>query len=677
MAAGVLRQIHLDFHTSEAIDAVAERFDADEFGDTMAAAHVNSVNVFGKCGHGYSYYPTAVGTMHPGLRRDLLGEQIGALHARGIKAQAYVSVDWDDLAARQHPEWLAIDRCGRELAKPPFWGGSLGEGKPVWSVLDLASGYADYVLAQVNEICRLYRPDGFWLDIVSIMPNYAPAGLVRMLAAGVDAEDLLAVETYYRKVRLDFIRSVEETVHDYVPDATIVHNHTTDAWLGETIPWQNQVDVESLPTDGTWGYLHYPVYARYARTFGRPIVGMTGRFHRSWGDFGGLKTADQLNFEVATILSAGGSPSIGDQLDPSGRLDPAVYRTVGVALARAEALEPWLAGFRPLVEAAVLTRWNHVTADSGRIVRAPSPGAYGAAQMLLEQSVQFDLVDETNLEPGRYRLIVVPDDADPSPALVARLDACRAAGAGILSAGSALLGALAGGPAAVVGPAPTVPSYLRLGALADAIAEADAQYPYVAYGEATVLAPAPGAEVVGELVAARFTRTWRQAISHAQAPASDEVVGPLACLVDGWAHIAAPVFGDYQRQSYWICSSVVAALLDRLLPDRLLRHDGPPFVEATVHAGPSRGGTGSVAVHLTAYQPRRSANATPHLDRAHPLGGFAVHVTVPGRATAVYLAPAREPLDFTQDEATGVVRFAPERFDPQTVVAVEYAEGGD
>lgn len=675
MGVPALRQIHLDFHTSEAIEVVADQFDAADFAATMAGAHVNSVNVFAKCGHGYSYYPTQVGTPHPGLGRDLLGEQIEALRSRGIKAPAYVSVNWDDLAARRHPEWLVIDREGRELTRPPFWAGGNGEGRPAWSVLDLNSDYADYVIAQIEEVCRLYKPDGFWLDIVSVMPNYGLAGLDRMVAAGVDPQTPSAVEAFYRRVRLDFIRRAGELVHAHVPEATIVYNHTTDAWLGETIGWQNQIDVESLPTDGAWGYMHYPVVARYARTFGRPIVGMTGRFHRSWGDFGGLKTVDQLDFEVATILSAGGSPSIGDQLDPSGRLDPAVYRTVGKALAKAEALEPWLDGFTPMVEAAVLVQWLHVTADPGRMLKAPSPGTQGAAQMLLEQSVQFDLVDEVNLEPGRYGLIVVPDDADPGPALLAKLDACRAAGARLLSAGRALLGHLEEGPAHVVGPVPTVPSYLRLKSLVDAVPEADADYPYVVYGQATALEPTAGAQSFGEVVTARFNRSWRRAISHAQAPASDHSAGPLACLTPGWGHVAAPVFSDYAAQSYWIYSAVTASLLDRLLPDRLVRHGGPPFVEATVHQGPVDGPTSCLALHVTAYQPRRSISPVPRLDKAHPLAGFTIDVTVPGRATAVYLAPSRTALEFEQDQGTGIVHINPQRIDPQTVIAIDYAPG--
>ena len=50
------RQIHLDFHTSEAIEGVCSEFDAEEFAQTLADAHVNSITLF-SCGHhGNLYY---------------------------------------------------------------------------------------------------------------------------------------------------------------------------------------------------------------------------------------------------------------------------------------------------------------------------------------------------------------------------------------------------------------------------------------------------------------------------------------------------------------------------------------------------------------------------------------------------------------------------------------------
>ncbi|MDR2378546.1 MAG: alpha-L-fucosidase [Bifidobacteriaceae bacterium] len=666
-----MRQVHLDFHNSSWIESVADQFDAEQFGDTMAGAHVTSVNVFAKCLHGFSYYPTEVGQPHPGLKRDLLGEQIAALRRRGIKAPVYLSVLWDDWAAQTHPEWVAVDRDGRLLARPPYSNASAIDHALGWSVLDLASGYADHVVDQVEEICSLYEVDGFWFDIVSVIPNHSPAGMARMRSAGVDVGDQQAVLDFYLAVRDNFIGRIERLVHRHAPAATLVYNHTTDAWLARTLAAQNQIDVESLPTDGAWGYLHYPVVSRYARTFGAPVVGMTGRFHRSWSDFGGLKTPDQLAYEVATVLAAGGSPSIGDHLDPSGRLDPAVYAVIGEVYGRAEALEPWLAGARPLTEAAVVAQWDAAAADAGRLTTALIPGVHGAAEMLIEQAVQFDVVDAARLTPGRYDLIVVPDDAELGPGDAAAIELCRRAGAALLTAGARPAAGLGDPPIVQARPIATRPGFFRPGELAAEGSRLAADFAYAAYGQAYAITPAPGAETLGTVVEARFNRTWARFTSHGHSPVGDKAAGPLVAVLGDWAHLATPAFSDYHREGYWPGSAVVRALIDRLAPRRLVRHDGPAWVEAALQAAPAASAT---VLHLTAYQPRRAAHQTPRLDDAHPLAGFAIRVRTDRPVKRVVTVPDRGAVPHST-LADGTVELRPLTVAPLTVIALEHGDG--
>ena len=79
------RQIHLDFHTSEHIPDIGERFSKEQWQEALQAGHVNGINIFAKGHHGWSYYPTEVGQMHPHLDFDLLGAQIEACHEIGVE----------------------------------------------------------------------------------------------------------------------------------------------------------------------------------------------------------------------------------------------------------------------------------------------------------------------------------------------------------------------------------------------------------------------------------------------------------------------------------------------------------------------------------------------------------------------------------------------------------------
>jgi len=100
---------------------VGANFNADAFGDTLADAGVDYATVFAKCNLGFAYYPTEVGTVHPGLQRELLGPMLDALHARGIRAAAYLNTGLDHEAANNHRDWLRMNALG-QVAKNDVMG---------------------------------------------------------------------------------------------------------------------------------------------------------------------------------------------------------------------------------------------------------------------------------------------------------------------------------------------------------------------------------------------------------------------------------------------------------------------------------------------------------------------------------------------------------------------------
>ena len=84
-----------------------------------------------------------------------------------------------------------------------------GSGQWGWTTMDLSSGYGDYFLAQIEEICDRYgsEVDGFWLDICFPQPNYSPWGQEQMRRAGIDIDDDAAVWRYARQQDLKFFAS--------------------------------------------------------------------------------------------------------------------------------------------------------------------------------------------------------------------------------------------------------------------------------------------------------------------------------------------------------------------------------------------------------------------------------------------------------------------------------------
>src|SRR5690606_10985142 len=185
---------------------------------------------------------------------------------------------------------------------------------------------------------------------------------------------------------------------------------------------------ESLPTGG-WGYDHFPSSARYAATLGFDFVAHTGKFHTSWGEFGGFKHPDALEFEAAQMVALGSKCLVGDQLHPDGRINPDTYASIAPAYRRIEKLEPYLEGARQVSDIAILA------AEYFHPVGARNSEAdVGAAQMLLELKLPFDVFDPSATFEN-YRLIVLPDDIPVEPALAARLDRFTGQGGKLLLTG--------------------------------------------------------------------------------------------------------------------------------------------------------------------------------------------------------------------------------------------------
>jgi len=161
------RQIHLDFHTSGLIEGVGARFSRIQFQEALTLGRVQLVNVFAKCHHGYSYYPTKVGRPHPHLACDLLGGQIEACHEIGVRAPIYYTMGWSALDAEEHPGWCMRREDGSVLATQ--WDPTAGPEDPKpgysWQFLCPSGEYHELMMAQTEELCRTYPVDGFWYDI--------------------------------------------------------------------------------------------------------------------------------------------------------------------------------------------------------------------------------------------------------------------------------------------------------------------------------------------------------------------------------------------------------------------------------------------------------------------------------------------------------------------------------
>jgi hypothetical protein len=590
-------KVHLDFHNTAHVGGVGTGFDAADFTAALQRARLDAIVVFAKDMHGWCYYPARrADAVHPGLERDLLGEQVAACRAAGVRVHAYYCVTWDHRMAEQHPDWLVVRR-DRTTYLPRF------DQTPGWTALCLRNpAFVQTSLDDAEDVLIRYPIDGIWFDMPFPIDGecFCHLCLSALRDQGLDPLDVGVQRADKQALWVDWQRRCAELVQRVRPGCEIDQNNNTRLGLQERVGYLSNVDIEALPTGG-WGYHYYPVVARYARTFGVPTTGMTARFARSWADVGGLKQTAQLRTEVAQIVAQGAQVCIGDQPPPSGRLDPAVYATIGDAYAWVRRSAPWLDGGGPLVEAALVAS-GELLADPGRTADtlggestvAWSTALVGAADLLQRHRVQFDVV-----EPGpalaRYRLLVVPARTEVDDHLAGLLREHLAAGGAAIVLGDSWRGDWAPGVRDVGSTQWSVPYLLPTPAAAGRLDD----FPYALYGGCrSVEVDATGTEVFATLGEPLFERSPEHFTSHGYTPLGRRTDRPVAWRTGRLGGLAFDAGTAFLEHGYWAQTALFSLVLDAVLPDRLLRCTAGDLLDLALTRLPA-GRDHHTVVHVT------------------------------------------------------------------------------
>ena len=549
-----LRQVHLDFHTSGALKNIGRDFSRENFQQALKLGHVNSITVFSKCHHGYSYHPTKVNEMHPGLDFDLLGAQLEACREIGVNAPVYISAGLDEKEAVRHPEWLIRNADESTTWVPDF------VTKPGYHQLCQNTGYLDLLIAQIEEVMERYNPCGVFLDITGVHPCYCASCRKEMEENGKDITNIQDVMEQAEKVYRRYTQRVEQAVRKYSSTATIFHNagHVTrgrrDLALVNT-----HLELESLPTGG-WGYDHFPLSAAYARTLGLDFMGMTGKFHQSWGEFGGYKHPNALRYEAALSIANGAACSVGDQLHPLGEMNRSTYALIGKAFAEVEEKEPWIVGAKNIADIAVLST---EAVERGAKGRDGYPADVGANRILKEGHYLYNFVDQEE-DFGKYKVVVLPDVIKVDEGLAEKLKAYLEQGGKILATGCSGVWkdkdafALDFG-AEYEGENPFKPSYME-----PKIPMTNGKGPYVMYGQGYRI-KAAGGEAIAESQDSYFNRSIHAFCSHRHTPNDPETGREAAVIHGNTAYIGWEVFTDYANMGSLHLKELAAYALDVLL----------------------------------------------------------------------------------------------------------------
>ena len=541
------RQVHLDFHTNGTLP-VGKNFSKEQFQKALKIGHVDSITVFSKCHHGWSYHPTEVNEIHPELDFDLLGAQLEACKEIGVNAPVYISAGFDEKEYVKRPEW-------RYQPSPHKQEQINYENEVHFHLLCFNTDYLGFLCRQIEEVMVKYNPCGIFLDIISPRVCYCEKCVSDMKSLGLDIENEKDRNDFAQIVFNKYLKETNNAVRKYSDTATIFHNsgHVPKGDY-RYIDSNTHLELESLPTGG-WGYDHFPLSAAYSRSLkNTEFLGMTGKFHHSWGEFGGFKHPNALIYETSLSIANGAGCSIGDQMHPLGEMNMATYGLIGKAYSLVEEKEPWLTDAVNIADIAVLSA-ESVTG------KANEKADFGANRTLLENNCLYNFIDST-MDFSNYKMLILPDVIVLSDEMTEKIKAYVEKGGKVIASGQSLVkdgkfildtGAKYKGENEF-NPTYLIPAYDTVNGTTEYVMRCN-----------SFMLEAEDCEVLAYMQNPYFNRTREHFCSHAHAPNNPEESYPAVVLKENVAYIGWDIFTAYAKHGHICFKELFNFVLNKMM----------------------------------------------------------------------------------------------------------------
>jgi len=630
------RCVHLDFHTSELVPGIGSRFNREEFKQSLIKAGIDSITLFAKCHHGCFYYEDTKFFKHPYLERSLLDEQVAVCKELGISYKIYLSAGYDEYYANRNHDFANL---WKPEHKPDF-----GTN---YAVLCFNTPYMDRLVEQTQEVVKKYMPDGVFYDIATTRICYCPYCLADRKKKGLDSNKKSDVWKHAQDVYKTYLERIDKAVKEIKPDCMVFHNSGSFSMDGnDQTPYCDQLEVESLPTGG-WGYDYFPLMMSYVRRKGKNCIGMTGKFHRTWGEFGGYKYKEALMYEAAQCMAFDAGLCVGDQLHATGKMDLYTYEMIGEANAYIAEREQWRGG-TPIVEMALLSLENN---DARK----------GAGRILFEEKYLFDMIGEDEIS-SQYKVIVVCDNQPLSEKACKALQEYAKNGGKMIVVGESINTEFAKAldfGCTYIGEDTQKPAYFKT---KYALKVADG-VPLVMKENAYNIEVKENGEILAEKISPYRNRTTFEFCSHCYFPCDYEKVSPSITEGENGIYIAGDIFTNYAVDGSLTAKQIVFPLIDKLLGERTVRTSLPSSGKCIVYKK-----NGNILCHLLYANTMKRGDGIEVIEDIVTLSSVKTTIKCDKKPEIVVERPTGKPLSFTYEN--GVVSFEVNNFHCYDIVEI-------
>lgn len=636
---GMYRLLHLDSHFGR-FKEIYKDFDAEATAQRYADMGFQMVSYMAM--DGPSYYPTKIGQMHKGIKRDFVGEFTRALKKHDIKCIVYLGfgIGYD---AERHEE----------------------------------SG-----IPQLIELIDLYDVDGFFLDGPSQRFLKTPALNEKCKSlfekevgvefpTGDDHPEAFRFRRWANQHLDAFHEKTSSAVLERKPDALLIYNGSWMIRYPVTPPESVKLiqwDVATPATEGIYA-CSYSFEGRYLATLESHSFSMHNVRGRDWIEYS-LREPEAFMHESALLLACCGKSYISDNPYPSGNPDPALSEIYDAVNKRTKQLEPYLKGASPVKDVAILHSADSIWSKAPFCPVTgwmPSPAYHpvaGAHKAFVEGHVQILIPNSEILVKtiNDYSAVVLADQRILNP------EECESIRSFVENGGTLIA-------TCETGTRDTDNKKLDNFALADVLGvdyketvQMSISYLRMADRDEEFKIPATDIPVVGSYV--RVATTTAKTIIDLVGPYEGTATGypPPAVETEGSGisinsygkgiavYCSSRIFDAYYKEDIPLLRKLALWMFDQAYPAdkrKITVNPAPINVEVFLNAL-----GGDLLVHLINYSADKREGHVPQVQDFWPVSGIKVQVQSSQKPDRVSLVPENREVQFTFQD--GFVSFEAE-----------------
>ncbi|MFA6816620.1 MAG: alpha-amylase family protein, partial [Lentisphaeria bacterium] len=580
--------LFFDNHTQVETPDVGKNFQVKAFVAQLKRCGIDYLGFHARCNLGMAYYNTKIGTRHPSLNYDLFGELTEECAKNNIAITAYFNGGISSYEGAMHRDWTTILPDGREYREE--------KTSPFVRTMCYNSPYRDHLIAMICEVAKNYPVKGFFIDCLGAFGCTCPTCIKMMKEQGIDITNNDAIIEFSRQSVLRLCRDIKAAISKIIPEPMLYFNGPTFESVKDLDAY---FDCECLPTAG-WGYESLPISAHYMRNVmpGKSLLNMTGRFY-DWGDFGGLRNAESLKFDLFYGLAHGLRPNIGGHFHPRGDLDLPVFDRIAEVYDAIRPYDPWYNNAQNITDIAILCA-NDFPQEMRKL------SMVSLTRALEELKMQFDIIPIGCLQSlDNYKLVIIPEDITICDTMVTAIRAFLKEGGKLIANG--VNAAKAIGEELHVTyqeEADINPVYFKV--TVPELAKNHPDMPLSLYAKCSKVVALPGAETAGYIIKPFANKGWNGTYAVHYTPPMEKTSLPFLITTQNTIYCSGDLWNGFAQHCADHLRDLLKNSIEKLLCNPLVKDVFLPSFSRLILTAQSH----RINAHITAYAPEKRLKTT-------------------------------------------------------------------